>query len=458
MKLNFLLEMKEKILVIDDDESIRQTLTNYLKRIGYNVYAAEDGKSGLKSLQENQPDLIISDIRMPNLSGLEVLKKAKDIDANIKVILITAHDDIQTTIEAMQNGAYDYLEKPLDIERLRVTISRALESKILSERIDSFIEEEAQEFQPEKRIIGKSSAMREIYKLIGQVSNNRVTVLLLGESGTGKELVAKSIHYSGITKNQPFVAVNCTAITESLLESELFGHEKGAFTGADRTKKGKFELAGEGTIFLDEISEMSPHLQVKLLRVLQEREFERVGGETVIPMKARIIAATNRNLEQLVKEGKFREDLYYRLNVVSIKIPPLRERKEDIPLLVNYFLTKINKELHKNVTKVPDDVMLMLKNYDWVGNVRELENTLIQAVVLSTDDVLHKENILLRKSFSDISENENYLLPLHEVEKRHIKLVLDYTNWNKPKAAEILGISLPTLYNKIESYKISKQD
>ncbi|MEJ5352055.1 MAG: sigma-54 dependent transcriptional regulator [Melioribacteraceae bacterium] len=448
--------MKEKILVIDDDESIRQTLTNFLKRLDFTVFAAENGTAGLEYIQKYCPDLIISDIKMPGLSGLEVLRKSKDIDPHTKVILITAHDDAQTTIEAMQNGAYDYLEKPLDIERLRVTISRALESKILSERIDSFIEEEAQEFQPEKRIIGKSAAMREVYKLIGQVSNNRVTVLLLGESGTGKELVAKSIHYSGITKNQPFVAVNCTAITESLLESELFGHEKGAFTGADRTKKGKFELAGEGTIFLDEISEMSPHLQVKLLRVLQEREFERVGGETVIPMKARIIAATNRNLELLVNEGKFREDLYYRLNVVTIKIPPLRERKEDIPLLVNYFLTKINKELHKNVTKVPDDVMLMLKNYDWIGNVRELENTLIQAVVLSTDDVLHKENILLRKSFSDSSEKEEYLLPLHEVEKRHIKLVLDYTNWNKPKAAEILGISLPTLYNKIESYKISK--
>jgi len=448
--------MKEKILVIDDDESIRQTLTNFLKRLDFTVIAAENGTAGLEYLHKYFPDLIISDIKMPGLSGLEVLKKSKEIDPHTKVILITAHDDAQTTIEAMQNGAYDYLEKPLDIERLRVTIARALESKILSERIDSFIEEEAQEFQPEKRIIGKSVAMREVYKLIGQVSNNRVTVLLLGESGTGKELVAKSIHYSGITKNQPFVAVNCTAITESLLESELFGHEKGAFTGADRTKKGKFELAGEGTIFLDEISEMSPHLQVKLLRVLQEREFERVGGETVIPMKARIIAATNRNLEQLVKDGKFREDLYYRLNVVTIKIPPLRERKEDIPLLVNYFLTKINKELHKNVTKVPDDVMLMLKNYDWIGNVRELENTLIQAVVLSTDDVLHKENILLRKSFSDISEKEDYLLPLQEVEKRHIKLVLDYTNWNKPKAAEILGISLPTLYNKIDSYKISK--
>lgn len=446
--------MNEKILIIDDDESIRQTLTNFLKKLGYKVFPAEDGKTGLEILQKHSPDLIISDIKMPGLTGLEVLRKSREIDPFIKVILITAHDDVQTTIESMQNGAYDYLEKPLDIERLKVTIARALESKYLSERIESIVEEEAEEFQVGKRIIGKSSAMKEVYKLIGQVSNNRVTVLLLGESGTGKELVAKSIHYSGITKNYPFVAVNCTAITETLLESELFGHEKGAFTGAEKTKKGKFELAGEGTIFLDEISEMSQNLQVKLLRVLQEREFERVGGESVIPMKARIIAATNKNLEQLVNEGKFREDLYYRLNVVTIKLPPLRERKEDIPLLVNYFLNKLNKELHKRVTKVSEDVINMLKNYDWIGNVRELENVLTQAVVLSNDDVLHKENILLRKNMKQ--DKEEYLLSLQEVEKRHIKLVLDYTHWNKQRTAEILGISLPTLYNKIENYKLTE--
>ncbi len=445
----------EKILVIDDDESIRQTLTNFLKRIGYSALAAEDGKAGIEIVQANQPDLVISDIKMPNLSGLDVLKKVKEIDPLIKVILITAHDEVETTIEAMQNGAYDYIEKPLDIERLKVTISRALESKLLSERIDSIIEDEVKEFQPEKRIIGKSLIMKEIYKIIGQVSGNRVTVLLQGESGTGKELIAKSIHYSGITKNFPFVAINCTAITESLLESELFGHEKGSFTGAERMKKGKFELAGEGTIFLDEISEMSPHLQVKLLRVLQEKEFERVGGEAVIPMKARIIAATNKNLEQLVKEGKFREDLYYRLKVVSIHLPPLRERTDDIPHLISYFLNKINKELHKNVNKIPEEVMEILMNYDWVGNVRELENTLMQAVVLSTDDVLHKENILLRKT-QTFERNKEHLLSLNEVEKRHIQLVLDHTGWNKPKAAEILGISLPTLYNKIESYKLSQ--
>jgi len=250
---------------------------------------------------------------------------------------------------------------------------------------------------------------------------------------------------------------NCTAITESLLESELFGHEKGAFTGADRTKKGKFELAGSGTIFLDEISEMSQHLQVKLLRVLQEKEFERVGGENVIPMKARIITATNRNIEQLVKEKKFREDLFYRLNVVKIELPPLRQRKDDIPILVNYLLQKINRELHKNVLKVSDEVMSLLNQHDWTGNVRELENTLMQAVVLTNGDVLLKEHILLKNQFSD-SSSFPLDITLAEVEKKHISSVLEHYKWNKPKTAETLGISLPTLYSKIESYKLTKPE
>ncbi|MEW6005554.1 MAG: sigma-54 dependent transcriptional regulator [Stygiobacter sp.] len=448
--------MNEKILVIDDDESIRQSLSNFLRRSGYNVLLAENGKTGLEILNKQAPDLIISDIKMPELSGIDVLRKSKEIDPFIKIILITAHDDVQITIEAMQYGAYDYFEKPLDIEKLRIAIQRALESKSLSERLVSFVEEETEEFQLEKKIIGKSPLMKDIYKIIGQVSNNRVTIFITGESGTGKELIAKTIHYSGITKIHPFVAVNCSAIPETLLESELFGHEKGAFTGADRLKKGKFELAGEGTIFLDEISEMSPSLQAKLLRVLQEKEFERVGGELNIQMKARIIAATNKNIEQLVNEGKFREDLFYRLNVVSIKLPPLRERKEDIPLLVNYFLTKINKELHKNISKIPDDVLTMLINYDWIGNVRELENVLTQAVVLSSDDVLNKENILLRKpQTGEQKEKEVQFITLAENEKNHIKKVLNAVQWDKNKAHKILGISLPTLYSKIVTYKLS---
>ena len=446
----------EKILVIDDDDSIRQTLTNLLTRLNYKVLSAPDGRTGVDIAMKEHPDLVISDVRMPHLGGIEVLEQLQKHDSQMRVIIITAHDDMSTTVQAMQKGAYDFIEKPIEMERLKVSIKRALENKKLSERIEAIISDKADSNRYQNIIIGKSQIMREVYKKIGQVSANRVTVLIQGESGTGKELVAKSIHYGGITKEFPFVAVNCTAITESLLESELFGHEKGAFTGADRMKKGKFELAGEGTIFLDEISEMSPNLQVKLLRVLQEKEFERVGGESIIPMKARIITATNKDLEILVKQEKFREDLYFRSKVVSIDLPPLRERKDDIPILVTHFLNKLNADLHKNVTKVPSDVMEYLKSYDWVGNVRELENTLMQALVLTNGDVLIRENILIRSSVNFQTDYKPGRISLAEIEKQHIKYILDNTKWNKPKAAELLGISLPTLYSKIENYGLEK--
>ncbi|KAB2837383.1 MAG: sigma-54-dependent Fis family transcriptional regulator, partial [Melioribacteraceae bacterium] len=307
-----------KILVIDDDESIRKTLTNYLKKLNFNVYSASNGSEGIEIAQKEIPDLVITDIKMPKADGFEVLKKIKEIDTHTHVIMITAFDDMSSTVKAMQQGAYDYIEKPLEIDKLKITISRALENKKMSEQLTSFITVETEEYQSENTLIGKSSVMKDVYKKIGQTTTSRVTVLLEGESGTGKELVARAIHYSGITKDKPFVPVNCTALTESLLESELFGHVKGAFTGSIRDKKGKFELAGEGTIFLDEISEISPNLQVQLLRVLQQKEFERVGGETLIPIKARIIAATNKDLNALVSDGEFREDLYFRLKVVSI--------------------------------------------------------------------------------------------------------------------------------------------
>ncbi|MFH0733093.1 MAG: sigma-54 dependent transcriptional regulator [bacterium] len=449
--------MTGKIIVIDDDESIRKTIANYLTRLNYNVKTANNGLSGLELIKSNSFDLVISDVRMPGLNGLELLQKVKEIDSNIQVIIITAHDDMQTTIKAMQYGAYDYLEKPLEVDRLKFLVSNAIENKKLSEELSSKLIEQDTSINIPNIIVGKTTAMKEVYKTIGKISSSRVTVLLQGESGTGKELVARSIHYSGITKNLPFIAINCTALTESLLESELFGHEKGAFTGSIRDKKGKFELAGEGTIFLDEISEMSPNLQVKLLRVLQEREFEKVGSENIIAMKARIIAATNKDLDKLVVDGIFREDLYYRLKVVSLELPPLRNRKEDIPLLVNHFLSKINKELHKNVYKITDDVMHVLQNYNWFGNVRELENTLTQAVVLTRGDVLQKESILINDNkLSGFIFEETKNFSLHEVEKRHIKLVLDSNNWNKQKAAEILQISLPTLYAKIENYQLKQ--
>ena len=449
----------EKILVVDDDQSIRDTLSNYLKRQEYDVHSAENGVVALEIIKKINPDLIITDVRMPEMDGLELLGKVKEIDTHIQVIMISAFDDMQSTVKAMQTGAYDYIEKPLEIDKLKLRIKRALENKRLSSRLESLIPSDYKEYKIENTLIGKTPEMKEVYKKIGQVSSSRVTILIQGESGTGKELVAKSIHYCGITKDQPFIAVNCTALTESLLESELFGHVKGAFTGSIRDKKGKFELAGEGSIFLDEISEISPNLQVKLLRVLQEREFERVGGETLIPMRARIIAATNKNLSNLVETGKFREDLYYRLKVVSVDIPPLRERLEDISPLVQHFLSKINTELHKSVNKVPDEVMEMLKSHEWIGNVRELENTLMQAIVLSSDDVLTKENILLRESEPVNKELTSFLnSSLADIEKMHIKAVLDSINWDKQKAHKILGISVPTLYSKIEKYNLEKNN
>ena len=311
----------------------------------------------------------------------------------------------------------------------------------------------------ENILVGNTPPMKEVFKKIGCISLNKVNVLILGDTGTGKELIAKLIHSTGITKDQPLVTVNCSALAESLLESELFGHVKGSFTGAIRDKKGKFELAGEGSILLDEISEISLNTQVKLLRVIQELEFEKVGGEATIPMKARIIAASNRNLEDLIKEGKFREDLYYRLKVFTIQIPPLRDRKDDIDGLVIHFLRKLNKKFNRNVVKIGEGVIDMLKEHDWYGNVRELENTLLQAIVASKSDVLQKENIML--NFRNPSEHEQGekmpdLKSLSDVEAYHIKRILDQTKWNRVESSRILDISRPTLNAKIEKYHLEQ--
>ncbi len=442
-----------KIIVIDDDELIRQTLKLHLEDFKHEVFLAENAMTGIELVEKHHPNLILCDLRLPDLDGIEVLENIKLIDESAQVILITAFDDISSTISAMQKGAFDYIQKPLDISQLKIRIDRALETQTLSERISAYISEDSEEYQLENSLVGKTNSMRQIYKYIGQLSLNKVTVLIEGESGTGKELVSKIIHYSG-NKDNPFVAVNCTALSETILESELFGHVKGSFTGAIRDKKGKFELAGEGTIFLDEISEISPNIQVKLLRVLQEKEFEKVGGESTIPMKARIIAATNKDLAKLVQEGTFREDLYYRLKVFTIEIPPLRERREDIPLIVIHFLKKINRELHKNVRKVPYEVMEMLQNHIWEGNVRELENTLMQAVVLSKGDVLEKETVLLPQLHFSKNNHYDHNRTLDEVEKFHIEKVLNEVKWNKQRACKILDISKPTLYSKIEKYEL----
>jgi len=447
----------DKILIIDDDESMLDTLKLYLADSDYKIFLANSGAKGINILEQEHPDIVISDVMMPELNGLDILIKSKKFDQNINVIMLTAFDDMESTIKAIQLGAYDYLSKPIEQERLKIIIKRALESKRLNERFLDTASEKSTKFKTETSLIGHAPAMKEIFKHIGHVSLNRVTVLIEGESGTGKELISKIIHYSGITKEHPFIALNCSALTETLLDSELFGHVKGAFTGAIRNKKGKFEQAGEGTILLDEISETSLSFQVKLLRVIQEKEFVRVGGESTIPVKARIITSTNRDLSELIKDGKFREDLYYRLNVFTINVPPLRYRKEDIPQLVVYLLEKINRELHKNVSKVPYETMEMLQNYNWIGNVRELENLLTQAVVLANGNVLEKEFLIIRENgHSQMDLNFAPKLTLAEMETEYIQRVMDSVKWNKNEAKKILGIAKSTLYKKLDEYGIQR--
>lgn len=449
-----------KVVLIDDEKDAVESLSSWFQELGYNVNTAVNGKDGLELVKKLNPDVVITDIKMPDISGIDVLTAIKGYDEMIQVIMITAFDDMETTIEAMQKGAYDYLAKPLDIKRLELTVRRALENRKKSEKLELLEPETDSDFEGNVQLIGKTPVMTEIFKKIGKASANKVTVLIQGESGTGKELIARIVHGSGITKEHPFVAINCTALPENLLESELFGHVKGSFTDAIRDKRGKFELAGEGTVFLDEISEMSFKLQAKLLRVLQEHEFERVGGEATIQLKARIIAATNKNLQKLVEEGKFREDLYYRLSVFTITSPPLRDRRDDIELLVKHFIEKINTKLHKKVRKIPKDVMKILRNHEWRGNVRELENTLMQAVVLSKSDMLEKDNILLRRyggnEFSDLLARDN--MSLKELEKTYIKRILDRAGWNVKVACEVLKISKATIYRKIEQYRLKQEE
>lgn len=449
----------EKILIIDDDKLVRKVFKMTLMKEGYDIIEAEDGPTGLQLIRSERPDLTLTDYQMPGMNGIEVLAEVRKSKTNMPVIILTAFGDVVLTIKAIQLGAFDFLEKPVNPELLKTTIKSALDSVNRSNKLMGVVKKDipVDNALEHSILVGKTAKMKEIFKSIGLISMNKVNVLIQGETGTGKELIARLIHFSGITRSEPLVVVNCSALTETLLESELFGHVKGAFTDSIRDKKGKFELAGEGTIFLDEISEISHNTQVKLLRVIQELEFEKVGGETPIPMKARIIAATNKSLEKLIQEGKFREDLYYRLKVFTIDMPPLRERKEDINDLVIHFLYKLNKRFNRNVTKIGDGVIEMLQQHNWSGNVRELENTVLQAMIVAKNDVLEKENISLINRFEgdqEKSNNKEIIVSLAEVEKAHIKRVLDLVNWNKLEASQILDISRPTLNAKIEKYNL----
>ncbi len=453
------------ILVIDDDASIAETLDLYLTEEGYKVRTALTGTEGLNKYVQEQSDVVILDIRLPDISGFIVLEDLKEENENVKVIMITAFHDMETTINAMKSGAFDYIHKPVNVDELDLAIKKALKSIEMEKRIDGLLMEPSRNFRVGD-IIGAGNEMREIFKTIGTVSQSRTTVLIQGESGTGKELIAKVIH-NNTSPDEPFIAVNCSAIVETLLESELFGHEKGSFTGAIARKLGKFELARFGSVFLDEISEMSVNLQAKLLRVLQEMEFDRVGGKDKVKVNARIMAATNKDLKTLVNEGKFRDDLYYRLNIVAINLPPLRARHQDIPQLIDYLLAKINLDLHKKIIGVSEEMMEIFMNYNWPGNVRELENLLVRACVVAKGQVLGVSDFpeLGKEEASKISDDASVgffkpsepgkFLTLDEVEERYIRKVIKETDKNKGEICDILGVSRPTLERKLEKYGIT---
>jgi two-component system response regulator AtoC len=443
-----------KVLIIDDQTAILESLSMFFAEKGLEPLTAEYGKEGLEKVKSNGPDIVLLDIRLPDINGIEVLKSIRSFNDQIFVIMMTAFHDMETTIEAMKYGAYDYIHKPINIAELDATVNKVAEALELKNKLALLQDNQSIQYKLDT-IIGKSKPIQQIFKLIGLTCNNKATVLIQGESGTGKELIAKAIHYNGLLRNEPFISVNCSALVETLLESELFGHEKGAFTNALYAKKGKFELAGTGTIFLDEISELPLNTQVKILRFLQEREFERVGGEKTIRSEARIIAATNRNLAKMVSKNLFREDLYFRLKVITINVPPLRERKPDIPLLVDFFLQKISQELHKKPRHISKKALNRILRYEWPGNVRELENVLTRAIVLCREEVITEEHISLSSEMETYrSPEESHFLSLQEMEKKHILRALDKAQAHKGRACELLKVSRPTLRKKMRKYHI----
>ncbi len=439
--------------MIDDEKNIREGLAMALEDEGYTVLQAEDGKKGLERALYDDVDLIVTDLRLPYLSGEEILKKVVREMPAIPVIVLTGHGSVELAVEAMRIGAYDFLTKPLDLDRLFRLIKRALENRSLTlqkKELESVLKQNT----TLENIIGKSVQLQKVFNEVKKIAPTRASVLITGESGVGKELIANAIHSLSDRKNAPFVKVHCAALAESLLESELFGHEKGAFTGAVERKKGRFELANKGSIFLDEIGEINQNIQIKLLRVLQEREIERVGSASPIEVDVRVIAATNRVLEREMKEGRFREDLYYRLNVVHIFVPPLRERRDDIPLLVDYFVKEVEKDNGKKIASIESKARVAIYNYAWPGNIRELKNCIESAALMSDDDVLHFDD--LPSPVKEKSEDTIIRIPLgtsmEDAEKQIVIETLRSFGGNKQKTASVLGIGRRTLYRKMQEW------
>jgi len=443
-----------KIFIVDDELVMRKSLSGWLERDGYEVDTAESGEEAIEKLKETRFDVLLVDIKMEGISGLDVLKHVRENDPDVAVVMITAYGSISTAIEAIKNGAYDYLLKPFDPDELGVLIEKIVEQQAQA-RENLFLKEQYKERTRFESMIGQSKPMQEVFNLIQDVAPMESTVLITGETGTGKGLAAKAIHTNSPRRNGPFVLVNCGAIPEHLMESELFGHQRGAFTDAKETKKGRLELAHDGTLFLDEIGEISMRMQIDLLRVLEDRVFYRVGGTQPIEADFRVIAATNRNLEAAIKNEIFREDLYYRLNVITFQMPPLRDRKEDIPLLAEHFLRRFSQETNKPVDKISRAAIDEMMLYEWPGNVRELENAIERAVVVGKEREIRPEDLPFRRSDDPSFIPQN---ALKDIEKAHIKKMLDNNQWNIAKSSKILGIDRTTLYSKIKRYNIKKPD
>lgn len=435
-----------KILYIDDEISALKAISAILKKAGFEVLMATTAEEGISILKESHLDCLLLDYRLPGMDGIDLLRWLKYSEINIPTVMLTAYGTIEKAVEAMKLGAFHYLIKPVDTELLINVLKEAIEKS------SKHFKETEKSVSPFPEIIGKSKAMQEVFYIMEMVAESNANVLITGESGTGKELVARAIHKKSLRNTKPFIIVDCTTIPEALLESELFGHEKGAFTGAVERKIGLFELAHEGTVFLDEIGELPMFLQKKLLRFLQEKEIQRIGSTARIKIDVRVISATNRDLEKSVKEGTFREDLYWRLNVVRINLPPLRERKEDIPLLVNHFLNKYSKENNKPIPQLDPEVMNALMNYDWPGNVRELANVIERAVVLSLSGIISMKHLPRRIQEKTGWRDFKNSLNLLEVEKSLILKALNATGWNQTKAAQILGISRKQLRTKMKNH------
>lgn len=457
---------KEKILVADDEQSMREFLDIMLKKEGYKVSLASHGEEVLKLAERDIFDLILMDIRMPKMDGISVLKKVKTLSPETIVIMITAYASADTAIKAMKEGAYDYVTKPFKVDEIKLIIKNALEKKNLQKE-NILLKQVVRDRYHFNNILGQCPNMLALYDLLEKVAPTKTNILITGESGTGKELVAKAIHYNSPRKDKPFVTLNCGAIPESLIESELFGHMKGAFTDAIATKKGLFEMADEGTIFLDEISELPLLMQVKLLRVLQDKEFKRVGGTEDIRVDVRIISATNKDLEEAVREKRFREDLFYRLNVIQIKLPPLRERREDITLLAVHFLKRYAEELNKNISGISPEALRIMLNYDFPGNVRELQNIIERAVALENNPELTPQNLssyleqqpLMKKNLLDLeipSEGIDLEKVVEELERNLLVKALDRTKGIKKKAADLLHINFRSMRYRLEKYGLNQ--